>query len=129
MREKHRNFIISLVITGILVAFIFLLNDRDTALGASFGAYVKLRMSRYISIIAGTAALLIAIFFRLNKKNGYTNNLFYILPGVLNIMLGIGGIIYAVSSPNGNMILHDFLLNLLLGVLILADVFLNTVKN
>jgi len=114
--------------TGLILAFIFLLNDNDTELGPSFGAYVKLQMVRYLGLIAGTAALLTAIALRILKKP-YCDSLFYIFSGILNFALGIYGIIYFVLHADGVQVIHAFLINLLIGLLIVADSFVLTERN
>jgi hypothetical protein len=128
MKIRYRRLIISLIITGLLAGFIFLVNDNDTEFGASFGAYVKLQMVRYSGAVTGTAALLVAIALRILKKP-YANNLLYIFIGVLNISLGMYGIFYFILNADGIHVIHTFLINLLIGVLISSDVFVITEGN
>ena len=126
MKIKNRNILISLAISGAIAIFIFLIrNNANTELGGSFNSFVKLQFARYFGLVSGIIALIVASVYRANKKNGYTNRFLYIFSGVLNFLLGIGAVAFYVLVSKNNMVLNDFLLNLLFGTIIILDVLLS----
>jgi hypothetical protein len=123
MKIKNRNFFIAVFITILAEAFIFLINNSNAELGASFGIYVKLEFARYFAIATGMISILSAVILTVLKRREYTSMLIYIFPGVLNSGLGIFGLVYYWFT-NNKIALHEFLISLLIGIIILSDVFL-----
>src|ERR1700735_2070131 len=116
MNNKQRNIFISLGITAVLGIFIFFINDPNQEFGPSFGAYVKLQFVWITGLIGGAFALLAAIIFRTQKKRHYTDKLFYIFPGILNLLIGLYGIGWFLFHRQDVAFAHEAQPNLLLGV-------------
>jgi hypothetical protein len=121
MKIKCPYFIISIFITLFLFIFIFLLNSNDPKSG--IGIYFKLELIKYIAVVTGITSILIAVGSRVLKTSSYTSNFFYILCGVVNTAFGLYGFFYFSLHPDSLKVLHEFLLNFLIGVIIISDAF------
>ena len=76
-------------------------------------------ITRYVALITGIILFLLRVFKVIKHKDV----LFYVLAGSLNCALGVVLPIIYVFTSSYAMVLRDFLLNLLIGVLIFIDIY------
>jgi hypothetical protein len=79
--------------------------------------------AKVTSLVGGFGALLL-IGLRIFKAINRDKNFLYALLGTINIVLGCCGISFYFFGRINMIGLHDLLPNLLIGVLILSDIFL-----
>ena len=120
MTLKYRNLLISIGIVAawVLVNFIAFYPDRQ-GLGSTFSISVIFIFTSYASLILGVMFLLLRII----KIWKNPSALFYVLIGVVNITIGLIAIAMYFSHMADREWLNKSLLNLLVGVLIITDVF------
>ena len=120
MSAKYRNLLISLFIIIIWSGIIlFLSSNSKSELGTGFALYSWVMLTRFVAIIAGILSLVIRITRIMKRKI----DLWYFLPGMFNVCLGVIGVVVFLTKNASASIFHDLLPNLLLGVLILGDIF------
>lgn len=119
--KKLRNVFHALILLGIWICIVVILSSKaSSGLGDISAFYFWTKLT---SIIAGFGALL---FVGLRIANAFdkNRNLAYSFMGVANTGLGLLGIAAYCLNAFNIIGLHDLLLNLLAGVLILTDIFL-----
>src|SRR5258708_7326959 len=95
-------------------------NEHDGAIAL----FAWLIITKYFALITGGISLIAAIILRILKNPKYNGNFMYTLFGTLNCCLGIGSLIAFAFTRANIFLLHDFIPNLVLGTLILSDIFL-----
>ena len=119
--QKLKNLAYSLIILAIWTSFVLLVSKRGGSDPGNISVFYF--WARLTSIIACFGALLF-IGLRIFKVVDKNRNLAYSFFGVANTALGIYGITAYLSQKINIVGLHDLLLNLLAGVIILIDIFL-----
>ena len=121
LQKKYRSLLISLAITGMLVALSYTLFYPDSSgLGKGFSVAIVYMIVRYAALYAGILILLV----RLARLFRRTDSILYILPGTINFLVGAECVILYSLGEADRPWLYKCLLNLLIGALILADAFL-----
>jgi hypothetical protein len=69
-------------------------------------------------------ALIVALVSYFLKHTKYRHRLLYSFPGVFNLFLGLGGLVIFIFISRSSELMHNVLPNLLMGVLIIVDIFL-----
>jgi cell division protein FtsW (lipid II flippase) len=117
---KYRNLLISSLLiiswTGLIMLFSAHSNNE---LGNSFNLFIWVLMTRYFALFIGMILLLLRIVGLLKEKD----NLFYILIGILNCVLGLLPLLLYTFGKLEKLILSDFQFHLLLSSLIVIDIF------
>jgi hypothetical protein len=120
MQKKHNNILISCAIVCLFAGLIFLLFYPSTSeLGRTFTVAIIYILVRNFALGAGLFALSIRLT-RLLKKN---DSILYILCGVLNVAIGLVCVFLYFNKEAELQWLHKYLLNLLIGTLIIVDTF------
>ena len=121
LQDRYRKFFVSLGIIALSVILSFLLYYHDkSGLGKGFGLAVIFVIVRYISLVAALAFILIRLFRILLRRTNFA----YIFVGALNCSIGlICFVLFLLGEANVSWF-HNCLVNLTIGVLIIADVFL-----
>lgn len=121
MSLKYRNLLISIAIVAVwvLVNFIAFYPDKQ-GLGSTFGVSILYMLTGYGALMLGVLLLLLRIF-KIWKNPGA---LLYVLIGVVNIAIGLIAIGLYFFHLADREWLNKSLLNLLVGVLIISDVYL-----
>ena len=121
MTLKYRNLLISIGIVAVwvLVSFIAFYPDEQ-GLGSTFSVSVLYIFTAYGCLVLGV----IFILLRIIKVWKNRDALLYVLMGVANIAIGLIAIALYTLNLADREWLNKSLLNLLIGVLIVADVFL-----
>lgn len=120
MQLKHKYFLQSLGLTALWTILIFVIYyPSDGKLGDSFGVSVMMFFTRYVALFISTFLLILRLLKVL--KNPYF--FFYILFAVLNLCVGILGIVLYALGEAILWWLNASLLNLLVGFLCIADSF------
>ena len=121
MTLKYRNLSISIGIVAawVLVNFIAFYPDRQ-GLGSTFSVSVIYVFTAYGSLTVGVILLILRIIKVWKNRSA----LLYVLIGVINIAIGLIAVSMYFSHMANREWLNKSLLNLLLGVLIISDVYL-----
>jgi len=121
---KYKKLLFSIFIIALWVGFIFLISSNNTGkLGSSFSLFVWLVITRHTALIIGGIAILTAILLRIIKNLDYRNSFIYILIGASNSFLYVFAVIFFNIKPPETPAIHDFIPNLLIGFLIMVDIF------
>lgn len=104
---------LSIIVALSLIYIVYFNNKPDQ----KFGVATVFLLLRYFALWSGLLILLCRLVF-LIKRN---DSIIYIIAGMLNIILGIIAVIVFISNNMVMQILHLFLINLLLGVIIISD--------
>ena len=119
--KKLRNISYSLILLAVWTSIILLLSIRPNSNPGDISAFYF--WAKFTSLVVGFGALLLIglrIFNIVDKNRSFL----YCFLGTANLALGFCGIgFYWLRKINMNG-LHDLLPNLLIGVIILADIFL-----
>ena len=111
----------SLVTIALLTSFVIVFYyPSNSDLGRSFNLAVILLFIRYCALWVGIGVILLRLV-RIIKKS---DNLIYIFLGTINVCLGIFSWILYLNNEMVVKVLHMFIINLFLGVIIFIDVFL-----
>ena len=120
--NRNRNLLISIVILFIVVIITMLFfYPSPNHLGKGFDLAIVFIYSRNVLLGAGFLAILLRLF---RVFSNYS--LWYIMPGVFNLSIGIIGILLYILGEAELSWLNKCLVNLLLGFVMLTDtLFLN----
>ena len=122
--RKYKKLLLSLFIIAMWLGLILIISSNNTSKsGGSFNLFVWFILTRYVALITGCIGIILAIILRITKNLKYTSGFIYILIGALNSFLGIFAVIYFNIKPPETPAIHDFIPNLLVGVLIMIDIF------
>ncbi|HEY4064151.1 MAG TPA: hypothetical protein VGM30_19730 [Puia sp.] len=118
---KLRNISYSLIALAALTGIIFFISARaDLNAGDISALYFWTKLS---SLIASFGALIL-IVLRIFKRIDRDRNFIYVFFGTANILLGLCGVSFYFLRKINIIGLHDLLPNLLIGIVIFADLFL-----
>ena len=118
---KLRNISYSLIVLSVLASIILFVSARaDLNAGDISALYFWTKTS---SLIAGFGALIL-IGLRIFKHIDRDRSFMYVFFGTANILLGLCGVGFYFLRKINIIGLHDLLPNLLIGVVIFADIFL-----
>jgi len=117
--QKLRNLGYSLIILIVWTSFILIVSARGRSEPGQIS--VLYFWTKLTSVIAGVGALVLIVLrvFKVVDKN---RNLAYSFLGVTNIALGLYGIAAYLLHMINMAGIHDLLLNLLAGVILLIDI-------
>jgi hypothetical protein len=115
MKNSYWHVLISVTITSLLGIFIFHVNNADPKPG--IGMYVKLEVIKYMSLACGCVLLIIGILYNFRKIR-IQHHFLNILLATVNTAFGFAGAVAFIYNQQYKQILHEFLPNLLLGVLL-----------
>jgi hypothetical protein len=122
IRQKYFNLYIACAITGIATLLAILLFYKDTnGMGKWFTLSILYMYARYAFLVIGTLLLLGRVLKLIKRPYA----LGYILAGVVNIFVALVAVVLYFSTGSDVAWLNACLLNLLVGVLIMADFFLS----
>ena len=121
MREKiFKIILISLGIIALWALFIFAIFYKDnTGLGKMFGVSIMFFLTRKCALGLGLLVLVLRIFGVIKNNS----NLLYIFSTTVNLSLSIVAIGLFLFDGINMPLLHDYLLNLIVGFLLLAYMF------
>ena len=117
--RKLRNISYSSVLTAVWASVILFMSARTNS-GDISVLYFYTKASSLILLIGGILLLALRIFRAIDKNK----NFLYCFFGLANTLLGLLGVVLYLAGKINMFGIHDLLLNLLIGVLILADLFL-----
>lgn len=121
LNKKTRHLIISFGIISFWVIFNFLFFYPATnGMGRAFNLAIMYILTRNFALYGGLAVLLLRLLTVIKSNT----NVLYIFMGTLNLIVGIFCIILYYLSLADLPWLHDCLLNLLIGFVILTDTFI-----
>ena len=124
MKKRSNNIVCSFIILVLWSSFVlFFFYPSDSELGTGFTVEFIFLLARSFGLWAG----IIILTIRLLKIVKDSNDLAYIFTGSLNISLGIISIVLFTFKEMIAPILHLFLLNFFIGVIIYIDVFLSKI--
>ena len=116
-----RNVLISLGIIALWTLIVFVIFYKDnTGLGKMFGVSIMFFLTRKFAL--GLGVLILLLRFLGVIKN--SSNLLYIFSMTVNLSLAIVAISLFLFVAINVSLLHDYLLNLIVGFLLLAYFFL-----
>jgi hypothetical protein len=116
---KYRNILLSLILVIAWVGVIFYLSANSKgALGDGFALYGWFELTRVLCL-GGAGILFLLRVFGLIKQE---SNLLYCLFATLNGCIGLLGLVLYFCSRLNALALHEFLLSLLVGTILLADI-------
>jgi hypothetical protein len=117
--RKLRNISFSFVLTAVWASAILFTSARTNS-GDISVFYFYTKESSLLLLIGGILLLALRIFRVIDKNK----NFIYCFFGIANTLLGLLGVVLYLAGKINVFGIHDLLLNLLIGVLILADLFL-----
>jgi hypothetical protein len=121
-----KNILISFFIIGLYTWLLFIyFYPSKSELGESFGVIIMYTITRYSALICG-AGVLILRFLKIIES---PSALLYQFFAIFNILLGLLGIYFFLFQHWILLWLHESLLNLLMGAIILSDGVLFYQKN
>jgi hypothetical protein len=121
MSVKLKNIVISLVLSACLFCVLLILSTKtDHSPGIISVGYFWLNIANLVSIF-GALLLLVLRIFKVIDKN---RNFLYAFFGATNMILGICALSFFFLNMLNIVGLHNLLANLLLGVIIIVDLFL-----
>lgn len=120
INQKVRNILVSLIILAFWASAILFLSSKNASDPGTISLlYVWAKVT---SILASCTA---GIFFvlRLMRLVHQQRNFVYSFLAVTNTLLGVAGVVFFLMHKINIIGLHDLLLNLLIGIILLADIF------
>ena len=115
-----KRSILSLIVLGCLTSILLVASARSVAgPGAIPVSYIWVKLTSVLS--AGGAILSIGL--RLFRVIHPSKSFPYTFLAITNTILGIGGVLFYVIHKINLIGLHTLLLNLLIGIVLLADIF------
>src|SRR5688572_29634796 len=121
LNKKTKHLIISFGLISFWVIFNFLFFYPATnGMGRAFNVAIMYILTRNFALYGGVVVLLLRLLTVIKSNT----NFLYILMGILNLFVGILCVILYYFSLADLPWLHDCLLNLLIGFVMLADTFI-----
>jgi|SRR6185312_9813580 len=116
-----KNLLISLLVLAAWSAITLLTGSRSqTPLDYGMTLFAGLWVLRICGLCGGGLVFL----FRITKSINKRTNFFYFFFAVANLLLGILGVLLLVINESNRQFFHQLLLNLFIGVILSADIFL-----
>ncbi len=121
--KLYKNVFISLGVIALWTLFVFVIFYKDnTGLGKMFGVSIMFLITRNFALGLGLLMLVLRIFGVIKSNS----NLLYIFSVTLNLsiaILAVGLFLFGVINMP---LLHEYLLNLIVGFLLLATILLRS---
>jgi hypothetical protein len=119
MQQKYRNMGWAIVLLMVWSAAIFWISDRsDSDWGHGFALYSWVELTRWVCLGAAGLLFLLRVFRLVDQDR----NFLYCCFAMVNAAIGLTGIVLYPFENWNVTAMHEFLLNLLVGVVMLADV-------
>lgn len=117
--KKLRNIALSAILIALYASAILLLSAKNNS-GDISPLYIWMKMTTLVAGFSGLLMLVLRIFKVIDRDR----NFLYTLLGTANMVLGLLGICFYFLNKINITGLHDMILNLFVGVVVLSDVFL-----
>ena len=116
MQVKHKRILYSSLVITIcfLLAYLLYFNNKPDG---KFGAAASFLLLRYAGLWVGSAILICRILLLLRSNDA----LIYIATGVLNVLIAFIAIVLFFTNHMVIQVFHLFLVNLLIGTVIIFD--------
>jgi hypothetical protein len=119
INKKKYNVLFSAILLAILASIImFAFYPSNSELGQRFAVDAMFLLLRYGGLYIGIGVILLRVL-KVVKKN---NALLYVFIGLLNICLGVLSLILAISGKMDPSTLNLFIINDVIGAIILLDI-------
>jgi hypothetical protein len=121
LSKKLINIAYSILILAAWTSIVLLLSAKANSNSGDISAlYFWAKTTSLMASFAGLALIALRIF----KKIDRDRNFLYAFLGTANIALGLCGVLFYFLHKINIIGLHDLLPNLLIGVVVMADIFL-----
>ena len=119
---NYKNILYSFCIIAIWTSIVFFLAYPDKS---GMGSFFSVSIYYIITLFAGIGLGFIALCIRLLRLiNNQTSNFFYAFAGVLNLILGVIGLLLEALNGNSELYyLRLFIVSGLIGLIIIFDMF------
>lgn len=119
--RKLRNISYSLLLLGVWTSIILIIGARSNSNSGNISViYIWVKFTSLISGAAGLILIILRAFSIIDKNRNFIYSFF----GTTNFALALCGIGFYLSGKINTIGLHDLLPNLLIGVVIIADIYL-----